>query len=239
LDLTEALEHLRGDGFHLVIIDTPPAITVSISQAIAHADLVILPTRPSPHDLRALGETVTLAERYQKPLVFVLNGATPRARITGESAVALAQHGTAAPTFVHHRIDFAASMVDGRTVGEVAPRSASAKEICALWTYVEERLPRVKKAVQALPAFQTDDLALDLPPVADSSHDSTTRPVFAAAAGSPSVVDSSTAGEPAWLLRAPGNQNDIAATALPEPVPVGLAERHVAAFGKRNTVQLV
>ena len=40
-------------GIQIAIIDTPPAITESISQVVAHADLVIVPTRPSPHDLRA------------------------------------------------------------------------------------------------------------------------------------------------------------------------------------------
>ena len=38
-------------------------------------------------------------------------------------AVALSQHGTVAPVTIHHRVDFAASMIDGRTVGEVVPNS--------------------------------------------------------------------------------------------------------------------
>jgi hypothetical protein len=33
-------------------------------------------------------------------------------------------------------------MVDGRTVGEVIPNSASAKEICDLWVYIRDRLAR-------------------------------------------------------------------------------------------------
>src|SRR6516164_7123452 len=143
-ELGEALEHLTRSGVRLAVIDTPPAITESISYVIGHADLVILPTRPSPHDLRAVGPTVDIAGRYGKPLLFVVNAATPRARITGEAAVALSQHGTVAPITIHHRVDFAASMVDGRTVGEVIPDSASAKEIQELWIYVQGRLARLK-----------------------------------------------------------------------------------------------
>jgi chromosome partitioning protein len=144
LELGEALEHLGRSGIKLAVIDTPPAITESISTVIGHADLVILPTRPSPHDLRAVGATVDIVERHRKPVLFVVNGATPRARITGEAAVALSQHGTVAPVTIHHRVDFAASMVDGRTVGEVSAKSASAKEIRELWVYVQDRLARLK-----------------------------------------------------------------------------------------------
>jgi len=144
LELGEALDHLARAGVKLTVIDTPPAITDSISSVISHADLVILPTRPSPHDLRAVGATVDIAERHGRPVLFVVNAATPRARITGEAAVALSQHGTVAPVTIHHRVDFAASMVDGRTVGEVLAKSASAKEIRDLWIYVQDRLARLK-----------------------------------------------------------------------------------------------
>jgi cellulose biosynthesis protein BcsQ len=58
-ELGKALEHLTRSGIRLAVIDTPPAITESISYVIGHADLVILPTRPSPHDLRAVGPTPT------------------------------------------------------------------------------------------------------------------------------------------------------------------------------------
>ncbi len=144
-DLASVLNHLRKIGTRLAIVDTPPAISVSIAEVISRSDLVIVPTRPSPHDLRAVGATVDIAERYEKPLIFVVNAATARARITGEAAVALSQHGTVAPVIIHHRVDFAASMVDGRTVGEVVAKSPSAKEISDLWLYVQDRLARLNR----------------------------------------------------------------------------------------------
>ena len=115
------LEVLRQQGFRLAVIDTPPAITMAIQSVIQVAELIVIPTRPSPHDLRAVGATVDLCERAGKPLIFVVNGATPKAKITYEAAVALSQHGTVAPVTLHHRTDFAASMIDGRTVMEVDP----------------------------------------------------------------------------------------------------------------------
>src|SRR3546814_3096036 len=83
-DLAADLEVLRQQGFKLAMIDTPPAITMAIQSVIAVAELIVIPTRPSPHDLRAVGATVDLCERAGKPLLFVVNGATPKARITSE-----------------------------------------------------------------------------------------------------------------------------------------------------------
>jgi chromosome partitioning protein len=140
--LAADLEMLRQQGFRLAVIDTPPAITMAIQSVIAVAELIIIPTRPSPHDLRAVGATVDLCDRAGKPLLFVVNGATPKAKITYEAAVALSQHGTVAPVTLHHRVDFAASMIDGRTVMEVDAKSRSAGEVRDLWTYVSDRLEK-------------------------------------------------------------------------------------------------
>src|SRR2546421_534440 len=81
----------------------------------------------------AVVETV---EQAKKPFCFVVNGATPRTNIAKEAIGALAEHGKVAPVTIHHRVDFAASMVDGRTVSELAPESRSAQEITLLWEYV-------------------------------------------------------------------------------------------------------
>ncbi|MBX9662884.1 ParA family protein [Novosphingobium sp.] len=150
--LASDLAILRQQGFKLAVIDTPPAITMAIQSVISVAELIVVPTRPSPHDLRAVGATVDLCERAGKPLIFVVNAATPKARITSEAAVALSQHGTVAPITLHHRTDFAASMIDGRTVMEVDPSSKSAAEVAALWTYVSERLEKnFRRTVFAVP----------------------------------------------------------------------------------------
>jgi chromosome partitioning protein len=141
-NLVHDLDEARAQGFKLVVVDTPPAVTKAISEVIAFADLVVLPTRPSPHDLRAVGPTIDICEARRKPVVFVLNAAMARARITMEAAVALSQHGTVAPTTVHNRTDFAASMIDGRTVMEADPEGKSAEEIAALWDYLQIRLLR-------------------------------------------------------------------------------------------------
>ncbi|MEP3467452.1 MAG: ParA family protein, partial [Parasphingorhabdus sp.] len=52
------------------------------------------------------------------------------------------QHGTVAPVTVHHRTDFAGSMIDGRTVMEVDPEGRSSKEVQQLWAYISDRLEK-------------------------------------------------------------------------------------------------
>ena len=140
-------------GIAVLIVDTPPALTATIADVVRLADLVVIPTRPSPHDLRSIGATAELVEHLGKPLVFVLNGATPRARINGEALSVLSQHGMLAPVVVHQRIDFATSMIDGRTVMELPHPSRSCEEIEKLWTYVSARLEGTppRRALAAMP----------------------------------------------------------------------------------------
>jgi len=139
-ELRAHLENMRLAGVRTVVIDTPPAITGAIHEVISIADYVVVPTKPSPHDLRAVGATVKLVESCAKPMVFVLNDASPRAKITFEAAIALSQHGTVAPVTVHHRTLFASSMIDGRTAMELEPNGQSAIEILGLWEYINARL---------------------------------------------------------------------------------------------------
>lgn len=138
-------ERMRDLGVKLLVIDTPPAIEAMIAEVIHLADLVVIPARPSPHDLRAAGATVGLVEDAGKPLVFVINGATPRARITSEAAIALSQHGTLAPAILHHRTAYAASMIDGRTVMEIPGEPRAAAEIALLWDYLSGRLHKDRR----------------------------------------------------------------------------------------------
>ena len=120
--LQQDIDELRTMGFELLIIDTPPAITSTIATVIGLADLIVTPTRPSPHDLHSVIRTVEMAERLGKPQVFVVNAASSHARITVDMAIELSQHGTLAPSIIHQRSDFASSMIDGRTVMEI-PRT--------------------------------------------------------------------------------------------------------------------
>lgn len=138
--LGQDLAALQEAGMKLLVIDTPPALNDAIRDVVGLSDLVVIPTRPSPHDLRSIGATVELVEHLAKPLVFVINSATQNARITVETVSLLSQHGPLAPAIVHHRVDFASSMIDGRTVMELPGAARGAGEIAKLWGYLSQRL---------------------------------------------------------------------------------------------------
>ena len=147
-ELPEKLAALAKAGFKLAVIDTPPAITEAIRDVVKLADLVLIPTRPSPHDLRAVGSTVDIAQEVARPFAFVVTQAKPTARLTVQAVAALSAHGAVAPAIVHDRVDYAASMVDGRTVQETDPKGRSASEIVALLSFVQARINEKKKAIK-------------------------------------------------------------------------------------------
>ncbi|QSA99330.1 ParA family protein [Methylococcus sp. EFPC2] len=144
-ELPAKLEALAKAGYVYAFIDTPPAITESIRTVVGQADFVLIPTRPSPHDLRAVGRTVELATDANRPFAFVVTQAKPNSRLTVQAMAALSAHGVVAPAIVHDRVDFAASMIDGRTVLEIDARGRSASEVAELWVFVKERMNERKK----------------------------------------------------------------------------------------------
>lgn len=129
-------------GTDLVIVDTPPTISRDMGVYITASDLICIPTRPSPHDLHSVQSTIDVCEKAGRPMAFLINGAAHRARITADAIQQLSQHGPVGPT-VHQRTDFATSMIDGRTVQDIDPRSRSAAEVTALWTYIHHRATKL------------------------------------------------------------------------------------------------
>jgi chromosome partitioning protein len=109
------------------------------------ADVVIIPTRPSPHDLRAVGSTVALVQAAGKPFAFAVTQAKPNTRLTVQAMAALSEHGTVAPAIVHDRVDYAGSMIDGRTVQEIDGKGRSAEEMSGLWAFVKAQITKSTK----------------------------------------------------------------------------------------------
>lgn len=159
--LSDKLAALRADGFAWCIVDTPPADGAQNSKVIAEADLVLVPTRPSPHDLDALGATLELCQASNRRYVFVVNAAKGNASITVQTVTALSEHGQVAPAVVADRVLFASSMIDGRTVFDVDPVGRAAEEIAALWTFVNsiftEKRKDAKRKEKALVETRTLD----------------------------------------------------------------------------------
>ena len=116
-------------------------------------------------------------------LVFIVNAANPRARITSEAAIVLSQHGTVAPVTVHQRTDFAAAMIDGRTVMEIDRADRSCDEIVRLWAYLDGRLNGNSQATLMpssfadLPGVLSQPARHKVPLTASSPHAAASPPV--------------------------------------------------------------
>jgi chromosome partitioning protein len=144
-DLPERLSALAEAGYALAMVDTPPAMTEAIRAVVELADLVVIPVRPSPHDLRAVGSTVEIAREAKRSFVFTVTQAKANAGLTVQAVAALSEHGRVSPTVMHDRVAYAGSMTDGRTVLETDPRGPAAIETAALWKLVNKRLHESKK----------------------------------------------------------------------------------------------
>jgi chromosome partitioning protein len=116
------------------------------------ADLVVIPVKPSPHDLRAVGRTVEIVKAEGKDFCFVVTQAKGNALLTVQAVAALSAHGVVSPAVMHDRVDYAASMTDSRTVQETDPRGRSAAEIADLWKFVRDRMNESTKARKVMAA---------------------------------------------------------------------------------------
>ena len=134
--LSSKLQLLQTEGYELCIVDTPPAVTTSITAVIEVADLVLIPVRPSPADLWAVGATIDIARKAEKPFAFVLSQATRGATLVTQAMAALSHYGPVAGV-IHSRVGFAGVLSDGRTVLEHEPRGPAAAEIKDLWRFVQ------------------------------------------------------------------------------------------------------
>jgi len=54
-----------------------------------------------------------------------------------------------AQAIVHDRVDYAGSMIDGRTVQETDAKGRSAEEMTTLWSLIQERIEKSTKARKA------------------------------------------------------------------------------------------
>ena len=148
--LADGLKVLRGQGAAYCFIDTPPTISDQNSAILGLADLVLIPVRPSPADLWAVSETVTLVKDAGKLFLFVITQAKAQASITAQTIAALSEHGRVAPSFIADRVPYAMAMTNGRTAPELAPKGAPALEVAALWLDVKSCFQEKMKTAKIL-----------------------------------------------------------------------------------------
>lgn len=121
-----------------IIIDGPPRVTDLARSAIMAADLVLIPVQPSPYDVWAADEVVTLiheARIYKETLksVFVVNRRIVNTAIGRDVGDALASYETPVlKSTISQRVVFAEATGVGKAVFELDKNSSAAKELDAL-----------------------------------------------------------------------------------------------------------
>jgi chromosome partitioning protein len=133
----------------VVLIDTPPGDPEIAYQAALAADLVLLPCGPSPLDLFALKEALSLAlkaraeRRSKKPRVrFVPSRVVMSTNLGRTLASSLEQMGKKVLPPICLRVVVAEAVAQGLTVAEYAPGSPAHEEFRALAKAVEKILER-------------------------------------------------------------------------------------------------
>lgn len=137
--LREALTAYREAGADLVVIDTPPHARPVVSLAAELADVVIIPVKPFPDDLEAVGATVEIIRAVGRPAGLVINAAPPKSAALTLARAALATFGLPiCPVTIVERLSHPYAIAEGVTAGEREPSSKAAAEITGLWAWVRD-----------------------------------------------------------------------------------------------------
>ena len=139
-DFEAGADRLAAAGIEFLFVDTPPSVRPELRALLSHASLAVVPVRPSPDDLDAVGDTLALIEDAGCPFVFVLTQAKPRTRLQMQAVMALAKHGKLAPTVIHDRTDFPTAAITGRAVTEIEPETTAGREVKEVLEYVLTQL---------------------------------------------------------------------------------------------------
>ena len=146
-EIEPRLQTLADCGVTLTIIDTAAGVSSARTAAIRHADLCLIPARPSIADIEATASILSLVRAWKKPFAFVLNQTPIRGRRVNDAVDALAEDvaidltDVVAQPYIVMRNDHQDALGAGLAVCEYAPTSKSAEEIRGLWQWVEARLP--------------------------------------------------------------------------------------------------
>jgi len=129
----------------LLIIDTPAGSPEDVGEALVLADYAVLVARPTLIDLSGLARTLVIARRLGKPSTVVMNQAPFSREGIEPPLVKRAMRGLdymkapLAPVIVRARSIYQTALETGRSAEESSD-AAAAKEIAALWAFIEAEL---------------------------------------------------------------------------------------------------
>jgi chromosome partitioning protein len=135
-DLAGDMRRLKKAGWQFVFLDTPPGNVDIVEDAIATADLAIIPTRVSAEDVLAVEPAIDACKAAGVPFAFVLTAYDTNWKLSASAGPYLSRHGPVLEPPMRYRAAYAAAKTLGRT-GPESQDSRAAKacreEIAALW----------------------------------------------------------------------------------------------------------
>lgn len=136
---TDRLKH----DFDLILIDSPPHTDTGAKAAVRAAELVLVPMQLSPMDLWATKPTIKMIRDERRDLLLVLNRVPSRGLLADEMRAAIDEEQLPiAAAALGNRTAYAASLLKGKGVTEIAPRAAAAEEVARLASEIDQRLAK-------------------------------------------------------------------------------------------------
>ena len=126
-----------------IIIDGPPGIGRVSADAVRVADIVLIPSKPSPFDVWAAADIVEAVKARQETTggipkgFFVITMARPRTRLVGQVNAALSEYGLPVlEARTTERVVYPMTATEGRSVLDSRDRAAQ-REILAMRDEIE------------------------------------------------------------------------------------------------------
>ena len=140
--LEQILQGAREQSVDLAVIDTAPHSEKDARKACEVADLVLIPCRPSIHDLDAIEDTLNIAVLTKTVAFVVLNAVHPNSPKQFEdvkNALEMAYDPIKilAGFYISNRSEFVHSASDGLTANESEPDGKAAGEIKTLFEMID------------------------------------------------------------------------------------------------------
>ena len=127
--------------YDLVIIDSPPSITIESINIARSSNYIFIPVQPSPVDLLATLPFLNLVNKEKKKSTIILNRVLPRAKLTEAMKLRLRYAGAnIARNKISSKIIFAETFNVGRGVIDISVNSRVSKEIINLGNEIIRKL---------------------------------------------------------------------------------------------------
>ena len=143
-ELNEKIPLLIKNDFDLCVIDTPGDTTGNAESGIQAADVVLIPCKPTPADLGAVGKTISqVRDKHNKDYFFVITQAPPSSQVHLQATAVLSEFGPVCPTSMMSRKAYADVIGTGDSASSY--NKLANNEISAIWLHVKQKLGMLDK----------------------------------------------------------------------------------------------